>query len=253
MGVLLLGLLLSAVRRFRQPRTPSKEPFGWLAVAALLVYLLGPLSLFGCWYLYQRAGYCLVLWVPAVLPKRYSGRWEVAIGGAMVALGTAGTLNFVSHQLRSAEAADAQAIIEAVPIGASVAPVIDIGEGSSTWRALRGKPVTDKVFWAHFPAYLIVRRDAEITWMFAREHRYFPVRQPTRGELGFPENEYAWAREFRPDAEYARQYRHVLVRTTDTRPDYNPAKSVFGEASSRAAALAHRGRFWLYEFTPEDQ
>ena len=165
-------------------------------------------------------------------------------------LGSASTANFVSHELQSTEAAHARAIIEAVPIGASVAAVMDVGGGSSTWHALRGEPVTDKVFWAHFPAYLIVRRDAEIPWMFGREHGHLPVRHPNRGELGFPMGEYSWARKFLPEEAYAHQYRHVLVRTTESDPNYDPKQSVFGERSAQAVALAHHGRFWLYEFTP---
>ncbi len=250
-GVLLVGVSVAAVRALRRPRNLSNHPFGWLSGAALLIYALGPLSVFGCWYFYQRAGYCVLLWLPAMLPARSGDRWQRAMAAAVVVLGTAGTLNFVDHELRSVETADARAIIDAVPVGASVAPVMDIREGSSTWSALRGKPVTDKVFWGHFPAYLVVRRNAEVTWMFSREHGHFPVRHPSRGELGFPPGEHSWAREFHADADYARRYRHVLVRTTDVETDYNPAKRVFGKSAPRAISLAHHGRFWLFELAPE--
>lgn len=140
-----------------------------------------------------------------------------------------------------------------VGFGVSVAPVMDIGKGASTWRALRGKPVTDKVSWGYFPAYLVVRRNAEITWMWSREHLYFLVRPSSRGELGFRQEENAWAREFHPNTDYAHKYRHVLVRTTHTEPDDNPAKNVFGENSARAVQLAHHGRCWLFEFMPDGQ
>ena len=136
-----------------------------------------------------------------------------------------------------------------MPARAKVAPVLDLLPNESVGEALRGDPGSDALVWAHFPAYAVALRDAEITWMFAREHGHFPVRLPVRSGLELPPVDYGWSRAFHPTADYAREFKHVLVLTGRSDPARNPKASVFGEAAGDAVELAHRGRFWLFEYT----
>ena len=202
----------------------------------------------GCWFFYQRAGHLLATWLPALLPSPPPGRWRRAQTAVVVALGALSTINFLMHDGQGEEASQARAIIAAVPLGAKVAPVLDLAPNESKNAALRPATGSDALVWAHFPAYAVALRDAEITWMFAREHGHFPVRLRV-SELELPPVDYGWAMAFHPSADYAREFEHVLVLVGREDPTRDPRASVFGEAAAQAIVLAHHGRFWLFEHT----
>ena len=61
-----------------------------------------------------------------------------------------------------------------------------------------------------------------------------------------PDVGFEWARAFDPDADYARYFDTVLVRTPDDAPAEDPTNRVFGASARRADLLSHHGRFWLY-------
>jgi hypothetical protein len=249
-AVICIGLVAGAARAWSVRRLPYRQPFFWLTLIALAGYSAAPLAMYGCWFFYQRAGYLLTLWVPAMLPSLPSERWRTAQAAIVVALGALSTVNFAIHNGPRGDAADAGAIIDAIPPGAHVAPVLDLDPGEGIGDVLRGASGSGALVWGHFPAYAVARRGAEITWMFAREHRNFPVRLPAREEPELPPVDYGWSRAFHPAADYARQFRHVLVLAGGTDPARDPRSRVFGAAAANAAQLAHRGRFWLFEYAP---
>lgn len=248
--IAIMGLVTGVFRSWRQRRLTSRQPFHFLTLAAAAVYAVGPLAVFGCWFFYQRAGYLLTVWGPAMLPSLRLGRWKTAQTVVLAATGVLSTVNFLVHNRVGPEAPHARAIINAVPDGAKVAPVLALSPGESVSEALRGGPGSDALVWAHFPAYAVALRDAEITWMFAREHGHFPVRLPVRQGLELPPVDYGWSKAFHPTADYAREFNHVLVLTGRGEPTRDPKATVFGEAAADATELAHRGRFWLYMYTP---
>lgn len=245
-----MGLITGVFRSWRQRRLTSRKPFHWLAAIAAAAYVVGPLAVLGCWFFYQRAGYLLTVWGPAMLPSIWLGRWKTAQTVVLAATGLLSTVNFVLHNRLGAESLHARAVIDAVPAGAKVAPVLDLSPSESVAEALRGAPGSGALVWAHFPAYAVALRDAEITWMFAREHGHFPVRLPVRQGLELPPVDYGWSKAFHPTAEYAREFRHVLVLTGRGEPTRDPKATVFGEAAVDATELAHQGRFWLFKYTP---
>jgi hypothetical protein len=248
MSGLCVVALLSAVRRvLTDRRLPTQEPFFWLVLLAAATYACAPLAVAGCWFFYQRFGYLLTLWVPAMMPV-LPGLWRNAQAGLLVAVGALSVLNFAFHNTGPQGAADAQAIIDAIPRGAKVAPVLALKEGERMNDALHGAPATDALVWAHFPAFAVVRRDAEIPWLFAREHRHFPVRLPDRDEPSLPPVDYGWSRAYHPGEAYTELFDHVLVRTGSIDPLRDPSVDVFGAALADVALLAHHGRFWLFKY-----
>jgi hypothetical protein len=247
-GVAFAGALLAAaVTAIATRRYTTRMPFLWLSSIAAVVYATGPLALWGCWFFYQRFGALVTLWLPAVMPALPQGRWQTVQGALLVVVGALASVNFVSQGSRLDEASDARAIIEAIPRGARVAPVLALREGERVNDALRGTRATDALVWAHVPAYAVALRDAETTWMFGREHGHFAVRMPVL-ELELPPVEYSWACAYRPDAPYASVFDHVLVLTGRNEPTPDPTASVFGEAAANATLLGHRGRFWLFRY-----
>lgn len=246
--VLVIALLVAAVAAVVSRRSLSRRPFPWLTLLAVLGYLTGPLALWGCWFFYQRFGSLVTLWLPAAMPALPAGRWRLAQAAALVSLGALATVNVAVRGSRLDEASDARAIIEAIPRGARVAPVLALNEGERVNEALRGTPVTDALVWAHLPAYAVALRGAEITWMFAREHGHFAVRLPVLEEPELPPVDYSWARAYHPDAPYATLFDHVLVLTGRSDPMRDPTARVFRDAAADVVPLARHGRFWLFEY-----
>lgn len=245
-----IGLVMGAMSSSQHWRKMFREPFHWLALMAAVVYAVGPLAVFGCWFLFQRAGYLLTVWLPALLPSSALGRWELGRSVALVGAGALSTVNFLVHDGMGGELSQARAIIEAVPSAAKVASVLDLAPNETINEALRGAPGCDALVWAHFPAYAVALRGAETTWMFAREHGHFPVRLPVR-QVQLPPVDYGWSRAFHPWADYAREFDHVLVLAGPQEPTRDPKATVFGASAVNAVELAHEGRFWLFKYTAE--
>lgn len=55
---------------------------------------------------------------------------------------------------------------------------------------------THALVWAHFHAYAVALRDAEITWMFAREHGHFWVPLAVPEGLQLPPVDYGWLKAY---------------------------------------------------------
>jgi hypothetical protein len=250
LGLVVALTLLCSCRPSLADRRPRREPFSWLTLGALVVYVLGPVAFIGCWFFYQRAGYLVTLWLPGALPRLGPGRLSRAQRAAFVALGSLATANFVVHGLPERDDTDARAIIEAIPRGAHVAPVLDLQPGASIASTLRAVPGSDAFVWGHFPAYAVALRGAEITWMFSREHGHFPVRQIAPYSFDVPRVESAWSRAYYPEQAYARYFDHVLVLTDPAGARDEPRTRIFGDLAVNTTLLAHHGRFWLYRYTP---
>jgi hypothetical protein len=222
----------------------TRHGFCWLFAAAWLLYAGMPVELHDCWSLFHRFGHVGVLWLPAVLPF-FPGprRLRSLAEGSLMLLGVLGTVNFVVHMGRDAEASDANAILAEIPRGSHVLPV------SFDWSR---EPMTDAWAWLHFGAYARVRRGSEVPVLFAREHWTFPVRESWPEEVPLPPAGYEWQKSYDPDADYARFFNIVLARTPDNEPEREPKQRLFGKEGGQSTLLAHHGRFWLYRFVPDD-
>lgn len=243
LGLVLVATCLGALVARRQA-TWSGHGFMGLTGAAWLLYAVLPLVFDDCWSFFQRFGHVGVLWLPATLPTfSRERRWRHVPGAALALLGVLATVNFVRHISRDAEAADARAILAAIPRGSHVAPV--------NYDRSR-EPLTDAMTWHHFAAYAVVRRDSEIPDMFVRDHWTFPVRESWPDDVPLPPPDYQWQSRFDVDADYARYFDVVLARTSDAKPHQDPRRKIFGAAQSQATLLERRGRFWLYRFVPKD-
>jgi len=76
------------------------------------------------------------------------------------------------------------------------------------------------------------------------------VRDRWGPDAKLPDVGFEWARSFDPDADYARYFDTVLVRTPDDAPAGDPTSRVFGASARHAEQLSHFGRFWLYRLRP---
>lgn len=243
LGAVLAGMCSLAL--FARGKAAWAHPgFLWLSGAVWLLYATLPLVVDDCWSFFQRFGHVGMLWLPGALPVfSRQWRWSKLPGTALVLLGVLAVLNFVHNVSRDAEAADARAILAAIPRGSHVVPV--------NYDRSR-EPMTDALAWQHFAAYAVVRRGSEIPDLFARDHWTFPVRERWPEDVPLPPPEYQWQSRFDAGAEYARYFDVVLVRTSDAEPHRDPRRAVFGAEQAQATLLAQRGRFWLYRFRAAD-
>jgi hypothetical protein len=207
-----------------------------LALAWFVVLLLTPKTLMSTAHVFERVPFWTVAFAVAAAPApgvtlERSIRRASAVFAALLALLTLRTFSRLPGQ----DAAGA--ILEEIPEGARVFAIT---------RGKEAPPYVSRSIWVHFAAYHVVRRRGELAFSFTRYGslplRYRTDREPPEVPAGIE-----WHGRYRPDAEYARYFDHVLVRTSDEEPDDDPTDGVFGAEAEHVRLVARHGRFWLFD------
>ncbi len=234
----LLAVLFLAPLWMRPARgtAPRRELVG-LAISWFLLYLIVPRVLMSTWYIFER----LPLWwfafalgcAPVARPSlAVPMRHLVALVGLVAGLNTAYHFHLIP------DARDASAIIDDIPAGARVAPVMHHSDAPpALWRRI----------WVHLAAYHVVRHPGELAFSFT-----LYASLPVRYREGQTKPGYYRGLEWNPDqydpsAAYGRYFDTVLVSTPDDAPDVDPRARTFGTYAPWVRLLAQHGRFYLYD------
>jgi len=190
------------------------------------------------WFVFERLTFWatafIVVSAPVVAPALAA--WLRPLLAGIALLSTASTLRSFA---RIPESDDASAIVDAIPEGSRVLGLT---------YSKHAEPAISRPIWVHQVAYAMVRRRVETAHQFTRYAslplRYRSAAEPPRALGGLE-----WdASLYDPDAEYARYYDTVLIRTPDDAPFDDPRTLAFGVERENAQPIAHHGRFWLYRF-----
>ena len=233
LGVLFLAPLWATPVRAAAPR---RELTG-LAISWFFLYLVVPRVLMSTWYIFER----LPLWwiafglgcAPIPRPSL-----AVPVRHLLALVGLMAGLNTAYHFHRIPDARDASAIIDAIPPGARVAPVMYHSDARpALWRRI----------WVHLVAYHVVRRPGELAFSFTA-YASLPVRyREGRAKPGYYRGLEWNPDQYDPSAEYSRYFDTVLVSTPDEAPHTDPRVRAFGYYAPWVRLIAQRGRFYLYD------
>jgi hypothetical protein len=206
----------------------------WLAVAFFGCYLVIPKVFIATWFIYERFPPLALVFLAGALPLRLLP-WRDELRAAAGTVAVAAGANNLRAWATAGDAADASAIIDAVPEGRRL---LAVTFDPSPER------LTREVF-VHLPAIYQVRRRGEIAYTFTK-FESMPVHYrrglaPPSVPPGFE-----WdANKYDVRAAWARAYDLTLVRTPPGVDD--PRALVFRHEAPRVRPLARRGRFWLYD------
>ena len=237
-GIGLLAILFLAPLWTRSARGPAprRELVG-LAISWFLLYLIVPRVLMSTWYIFERLP---LWWLAFALGCAPVPRPSLAVPIRHLAtlVGLAAGLNTAYHFYVIPDARDASAIIDDIPAGARVAPVMHHSDAHpALWRRI----------WVHLAAYHVVRRPGELAFSFT-----LYASLPVRYREGQSKPGYYRGLEWNPDqydpaAEYGRYFDTVLVSTPDDAPGVDPRARTFGYYAPWVRLMAQRGRFYLYD------
>jgi hypothetical protein len=219
-GILVAAAFLTA----RQKDETSNRPAGALTLAALLCYLVLPVSIQGQWNIAQRFAWMVVLLLPLTL--RRPPRWLPA---AVLALSAATAANAAWHHLRfDREAGPVDRALATLPRGARVLGLII----DPTGDVLRRWP------YLHFEQYAVVRGGGMAAHSFTA-NAPLPVR--LRPEARVPAPALWFPYEFSQKA-HGRSFDHLLVRERTGGDLVHPTASAWDEVFREGVWRVYRGR-----------
>lgn len=186
-------------RRALAGGAPALVPFGLLALIYVATYRLAV----GPYVMGPRLAGAVALALVAALPdvRRTPRLVPLGLGGALLALTLhTSVLNQRAFDRFAVEARDFEVVLARIPPGRRVYPLIF----TPASQVIRGQP------YAHFGAYVSVRRDGICGVMLALSHYAMPVWPRHRALLPGPEDHWMPG-DFRHDL-HGRDYDYLLVR-----------------------------------------
>lgn len=209
-----------------------------LALVFFGLYAVVPKVFIATFHIYQRFLPLAALFAIAAIPVvRARWSWQVSLVASVVALLTGGNVLYRFTTLP--EVGDGLGIIDDAPVGKSMVGVTyDVGVST-----------LNREIWVHLPAHYQIRKKGVLAYSFLRNEsvpvHYQPGKEPPRPPGGFEWNGQLY--DFQAD--YARAYDLILVRTWAGPSVVDPGPYVFGGALGDVKLLSRRGRFFLYDAT----
>jgi hypothetical protein len=243
LGLLLVLLLVSAMFRDLEDDAENPPLLRWMVVTAALAYFVIPHVFWATNFVFERVGFFVVI-LAAMWAPRATARVEEPLRLMFAFTGLVLALSFWRWMgLVASETADFDAIIAEAPKNRKITGLIWNPAIDSTGKSQKFHLIASLL---HSPAYYVARNGGEVAFSFTRTMS-LPVHYRKETMPPDPPPNFEWnPSDYRPNADYAKYFDLVLMKTTND-DGVDPRPSVWGRHASEVDTVAHHGRWWIFE------